>query len=228
MSVKTHFNLTPREYDQMRRGHLARRRVEWLARRIALHERGSCSVLEIGSGTGSTLSALATRLPHGEFVGVDIVPEMVSFAAEQYGRDNVRFEVRDIVADPVKDGAFDIAFSIDVLHHVHALRHFCGAVRRGLTRSGIWVAIEPNIFHPYILFHQERLRRAGFDEDHFRPWRVEPVLREAGFVIHSRRYAFAIPGWVDRVPAPLERLERLCERVPLFGGSVVYELRAAV
>ena len=212
----------------MRRGHLARRRVEWLARVIGLHKRDSYSVVEIGSGTGGTLSALAAQFPQGEFVGVDIVPEMVSFADEQYARDNLRFEVRDIIAAPLKDGAFDIAFSIDVLHHVHALPPFCAAMRRCLTPTGIWVAIEPNIVHPYILFHQERMRRAGFDEDHFRPWRVEPVLRDAGFVIHSRRYAFAIPGWVDRVPAPLERLERLCERVPVLGGSVVYELRTTV
>ena len=212
----------------MRRGHMARRRVEWLARVIARQKRDSCSVVEIGSGTGGTLSALATRLPYGEFVGVDIVPEMVSFAEERYRRDNLRFELRDIVDNPLKDAAFDIAFSIDVLHHVHALRRFCGAVRRCLTRPGLWVVIEPNIFHPYILFHQERMRRAGFDEDHFRPWSVEPVLRDAGFVIHSRRYAFAIPGWVEKVSAPLERLERLCERVPLLGGSIVYELRTTV
>ena len=225
MTVKTHFNLTPQEYDQLRRGHLARRRVDWLAEVIGLHKHQSCSVLEIGSGTGSTLSALATRFPNCEFVGVEIIPEMVSFAKQQHRRDNVRFEVRDIIQEPLASDGFDIAFSIDVLHHIHALPRFCVAISQCLKRPGIWVAIEPNIFHPYILFHQERMRRAGFDEDHFRPWQVEPVIRDAGFVIHSRRYAFAVPGWVGRVPTSLERLERLIERIRPFGGSIVYELR---
>jgi SAM-dependent methyltransferase len=225
MTVKTHFNLTPEDYDRLRRGHLARRRTEWLAHVLARHERRRCSVVEIGAGTGGTLYALAMRFPQSQFVGVDIVPDMVKFANEHYRRDNLRFEVRDIINEPLQNDMFDMAFSIDVLHHIHALQRFCVAVQQLMKRSGIWVAIEPNIFHPYILFHQERMRRAGFDEDHFRPWRVEPVLRDAGFVVHSRRFAFAVPGWVDRVPAPVARLERLFERVRLFGGSIVYELR---
>src|SRR5207248_26575 len=82
-----------------------------------------------------------------------------------------------------------------------------------------WLAVEPNVFHPYIFWSQSRLRRAGFDEDHFRPWRAEPVLRKAGFEVTERRYAFFFPGWIDRVPGTVAWLEPLLERFRLFGDQ---------
>jgi hypothetical protein len=80
------------------------------------------------------------------------------------------------------------------------------------------------VFHPYILWSQERMRRAGYDEDHFRPWKVEPLFAESGFDVLDRRYAFLFPGWVEHVPAAVTRLEAPLERFRLFGGSVVYRL----
>jgi hypothetical protein len=93
-----------------------------------------------------------------------------------------------------------------------------------LRPGATWLAIEPNVFHPYIFWSQGRMRRAGFDEDHFRPWTVEPRFRETGFAVIDRRYAFLFPGWIERVPAAIAWLEPLLERFRLFGGSVVYRL----
>ena len=101
---------------------------------------------------------------------------------------------------------------------------FLDGVRRALRPGATWLAIEPNVFHPYIFWSQARMRRAGLDEDHFRPWVVEPALRDTGFGLRDRRYAFLFPGFVRRVPVPLSRLESALERFRLVGGSVVYRL----
>lgn len=116
-------------------------------------------------------------------------------------------------------------FSIDVLHHVHCLDEFFQAVARLLSPEGVWLAIEPNIFHPYIYYSQERMRRAGFDEDHFRPWVAEPLMRHAGFDIDSCTFASVFPGTIRYLPKILRRLERICENHRFLGGSVVYRLR---
>jgi hypothetical protein len=106
---------------------------------------------------------------------------------------------------------------------VRDLEAFLAGLHSVLAPGARWLAIEPNVFHPYIFWSQERMRRAGLDEDHFRPWAVEPTLRHAGFAVADRRYAFLFPGWLEHVPPSLAWLEPL-ERFRFLGGSVVYGL----
>jgi SAM-dependent methyltransferase len=180
-------------------------------------------VLEVGCGPGAILAQVASEHPDAEFVGVDVDPRMIEYAREHHARSNMRFELADFVQrrPPV---TADFAYSVDVLHHVHDLIGFLDGVHQALRPRAMWLAIEPNVFHPYIFWSQARMRRAGLDEDHFRPWVVEPELRNAGFAVKDRRYAFLFPGRVQRVPGPLSRLESALERFRLIGGSVVYRL----
>jgi SAM-dependent methyltransferase len=189
-------------------------------------ERRICSgdtVLEIGCGPGSLLAELAREHPETEFVGIDIDPQMIEHARDHHQGANIRFEVVDLSRKRVVDDAA-FAYSIDVLHHIRALPLFLPGVHASLRADGKWLAIEPNVFHPYIYWSQERMRRSGVDEDHFRPWKVEPLLQAAGFTIVERRYAFLFPGWLERVPRFLAWLEPLLERFRFLGGSVVYRL----
>jgi SAM-dependent methyltransferase len=169
------------------------------------------------------LADLAEERDEIEFVGLDVDPKMVDHARGRRATGNVRFELVDLAEDRPELVA-DFAFSIDVLHHVHALRAFLRGLHDVLRPGGAWLAIEPNLYHPYIFWSQERMRRAGFDEDHFRPRRAEPLFRELGFVAVERRYAFLFPGWVERVPGPIARLEPPLERFRILGASVVYLL----
>jgi SAM-dependent methyltransferase len=148
---------------------------------------------------------------------------MISHAREQHAADNVRFEVADLATDRPAVEA-DFAYSVDVLHHVHEPAPFLRGVNALLRPGAAWVAFEPNIFHPYMFWSQGRMRRAGFDEDHFRPWVTEPQLRAAGFDVRERRYALFFPGWFERVPRALASIEPLLERFRPFGASVVYRL----
>lgn len=224
--AKTHFNLTPAEYEAMREGHLQHRRRDLIVDALNPHSDTVKTVLEIGSGTGSLLANLAQRFPGIQFEGIDIVPEMVAYARERYRQPNLSYAVRDVAAGKF-DRPYQLVFSIDVLHHVHDLPMSLRAIRGAMRAGGTWVVIEPNVWNPYIFLHQERLRRAGFDEDHFRPWRAEPDFAASGFAVASRCYRFLIPGFVKNAGSVLRGLEQIGERCPVLGGSVVYTLIAA-
>ena len=183
-------------------------------------------MLEIGCGPGALLSDLASLHDDVAFLGIDVDPKMIAHARERHARDNVRYELVDLRHETPEEPA-DFAFSIDVLHHVGDLGAFLAGVHRSLRPHATWLAIEPNVFHPYVLVSQERMRRAGHDEDHFRPWRTEPLFTEAGFELLDRRYAFFFPGWMQRVPPAVARIEPPLERFRLLGGSVVYRLERA-
>jgi SAM-dependent methyltransferase len=191
------------------------------ALRSVLPSRGT--VLEVGCGPGANVAQLASEHPDAEFVGVDVDPRMIDYAQAHHVHANLRYELADFVERRPAVLA-DFAYSVDVLHHAHNLNRFLDGVRRALRAGANWLAIEPNVFHLYIFWSQARMRRAGLDEDHFRPWVVEPKLRSAGFAVRDRRYAFLFPGRVQRVPGPLSRLESALERFRLVGGSVVYRL----
>lgn len=221
--LKTHFNLTAAEYEQLRGGHLGDRRRRPVERALAADAAAGAVVLEIGCGPGTLLAALAAAHPEMDFVGFDADPKMIAHARGRNARDNVRFELIDL-AEQRPDGTGDLAYSVDVLHHVRDLRSFLGSLQAALRPGATWLAIEPNVYHPYIFWSQGRMRRAGFDEDHFRPWEVEPRFEEAGFSVVARSYAFLFPGWIERVPRLVAWLEPPLERFRLLGGSVVYRL----
>lgn len=180
-------------------------------------------MLEIGCGPGGLLAELADERPDLEFVGVDVEPKMIEYATESHRRGNVHYELVDL-AEERPPFAADFAFSIDLLHHVQALPPFIEGIRAVLAPGANWLVIEPNIFHPFIFWSQGRMKRAGLDEDHFRPRAGEQAFRAAGFTVTARRYAFLFPGWVERVPRALAWAEPALERFRLLGGSVVYLL----
>ncbi len=222
--MKTHFELSPAEYEQSRQGHLHRRRIELVAAEVARVPSGEV-VLELGSGSGDVLAAVARTRPDVRFVGIDLDEAMVEYAAATHAGPNVTYERRDLVTAPPELRA-RFVFGIDVLHHVPQAETFVAAVARLLAPGARWLAIEPDSRNPYIWLHQERMRRAGLDEDHFHRRAVETAWDASGLELVERRTAFVVPGTFQRVPRLFARAERLLERVPGLAGSVVYVVAA--
>lgn len=221
--MKSHFELTPSQYEAQRQGHLQRRRAAIVGADVATRARDGDLVVELGCGPGDILADVARAHPGVEFLGLDIDRGMVEHARFAHEASNLTFRETD-VADGCLDLHACVVFSIDVLHHVHELRPFVGAVSALLGRTGWWTVIEPNSRNPYIWLHQERMRRAGLDEDHFHRGPFEREVARSGLRVARRTTAFAFPGFVRSVPSPLAWAEARLERVPLLGGSVVYGL----
>jgi len=219
----SHFDTPPEEYERGRAGHLQRRRVETIL--AATDSRRAQVVAELGCGTGAVLRALASERPRLDFDGFDIDERLLGFAAAGNRLPNVAFTRADITQE-VLPRHYDLLFSIDTIHHLHDHQAAFRSIRAGLATRGTWLAVEPNIWHPYVSLQQERMRRAGLDEDHFRLWRLVPLLEAAGFRVASRRYLHALPGGIERVPRPVRRIERCIERLPAVGASIVLELTA--
>ena len=221
--MKTHFELSAADYERTRGGHLGRRRAQLVAGELDAHTTAGATVLEIGCGPGALLAELAAGRPELEFVGVDVEERMIGYAREAHDAENVAYERVDLAEDRPRLEA-DFAYSIDVLHHVHELPPFLAGVRSVLRPGATWLLVEPNVFHPYVHWSQARMKRAGLDEDHFRPSVVEPLFRDAGLTVSAKRYAFFFPGWIERVPRALTWVEPKLERFRLLGGSVLYLL----
>ena len=204
---------------------MQRRREELVANVLRRAHSGAIAV-ELGCGPGALVASLAETRPDLGFLGLDVDEAMIEHARRTHVASNLSFEVADLEAETPSVEA-PVLFSVDLIHHVHDHDAFLANVVGILAPGGTWVLAEPNVFHPYVFLLQERMRRRGLDEDHFRPWRFESALERAGLVVESRRTAFAVPGWVQSVPLPVQRVERVVERVPVLGGSVVYVVRAA-
>ena len=224
--MKSHFELSPAEYEARRQGHLQRRRVALVGADVTAHAREGDQVVELGCGPGDVLAALAAERPDVWFIGVDVDGAMIAHANEAHAAGNVAFRAVDIADTPIAERA-RVVFGIDVLHHVHALDRFALSVARILVPGGIWTVIEPNGRNPYIWLHQELMRRAGLDEAHFPRAPFARAVDGAGLRIIKSSTAFLVPGSVRSVPRPVARAESMLERVPLLGGSVVYRVSTA-
>src|SRR5262249_22567772 len=143
-----HATCSAEAYDHARSGHLQSRRHDIIAACVERAGKG-CSVLEVGCGSGALLRLLRRRFPTSRLVGIDTSDALVSLAARTVG-DDIRIVNRNIEQGADDLGSFDVIASIDVLHHIQNRRAAIAALRSVARPGAHWVAIEPNIWHPYV------------------------------------------------------------------------------
>src|SRR5688500_2847668 len=73
-------------------------------------------VLDIGSGTGALVDAVATATPSGRVVGIDRSEPYVAIARARHQQPHVRFDVGDAQHLPFGDARFDRALSQLILN----------------------------------------------------------------------------------------------------------------
>ncbi len=155
-----------------------------------------------------------------DFAVVEINDRMMAHGEEKYrGRGLAR-----TTAIPIGFQA-DLLFSIDVIHHLRDRPRVFSDMRAAARSGARWLVIEPNIFHPYVWWFQESMRRKGLDEDHFRPRVSEPEFEQAGWRIGTKAYMHLWPASFEPSERA-KRVERQLEMSRRLGGSVVYQLHA--
>ncbi|MGY1731903.1 class I SAM-dependent methyltransferase [Geodermatophilus sp. SYSU D01045] len=217
------FDGDPGGYDDLRAwGHMALRRHDYFDEVVRATPG---PVLELGSGTGTLLRALAARHPDRTFLGVEPLDAYVDYARERAHRDglgNVRFEVgagEDLGA-VVPDRWAGLVLTVDTLHHVVDGQRVTRELARATRPGGRWRAMEPNRQHPWVwLYH---VLTPG--ERTFPPGRFLRVAGQAGWRLRGRERMFVVPSGTPPLPAWAARAERALERLPVVSGAVVHDL----
>ena len=219
-SARDTLQRTPTEYD--RRGAVtssdAARR--WSGPRYA--HSGARNVLEIGSGTGRSSLNFAAR-PRCRVFGVRCRAGDASPTRTPNTASRISATRWPTCSNPTLPATYEFAYSIDMSPHPRPAR-LPPSRAAGARARRPFADRQPNILHPYIYVHQSACGAPASTRP-LPPWRFEPLMREAGFTVTSRRYASLSPA-ASSVSPVLGRVEHALEPVPLIGGSVVSLLRA--
>ena len=70
-----------------------------------------CNLIDVVCGPGHNCELLATRLPQAEVVGVDLSDTLIDIARQK--RENLSFEVGNVLALRFKGEQYDVAISVN-------------------------------------------------------------------------------------------------------------------
>jgi len=166
------------------------------------------TVIEIGCGTGDYIIALAEMFPRHCYEGFDLSTEMLKLASRRSGR--VRFVRADADAGfPYGDEEADVAFMVDVVHHLRNLSNLFLETFRTLKPHGLFVIVtdsEANIRARSLTHYFPEILDVEID----RYPRVADLARfaeEAGFRCEPPEPA---EGYLELDDEFVSRVERKC------------------
>lgn len=96
-------------------------------------------ILDIGCGTGETLTFLKTQFPKASLQGVDLSPEAVKFTQKR----GHRARISEATNLPFKDGSFDSVLLLDVIEHIDDDNSVIKEAKRVLKSGGIIILTAP-------------------------------------------------------------------------------------
>jgi len=123
------------------------------------------TVLDLGCGSGYG-SYILKNIGHSNKVsGVDISPDAINYAQENYGK-NIDFQIGNIHhLDNIPDKSIDIAISFEVLEHTDKQDQMLSEIKRVLKNGGTAIISTPNIltYPPGNEYHLKELSPKDFN-----------------------------------------------------------------
>ena len=119
------------------------RTAENSAAYLLAHLRPGLSLLDVGCGPGTITADLASRVAPGRVTAIEVTPSALSLARAEVGArglDNVDFDVADVHALDLPDGAFDVVHAHQVLQHVADPVRALAEMRRVCRPGGVVAA----------------------------------------------------------------------------------------
>jgi ubiquinone/menaquinone biosynthesis C-methylase UbiE len=140
------FNKIANDYDTSLEGKQARTIYPFVLKKLdylTYH-----SILDVGCGTGTILSAIAKRKDDGVILaGIDISPEMIR-VAKKHMEEKADLRVGDAEDLPWKDNSFDVALCLYSFHHYTHPQKALSEINRVITQGGQLILADAWIFSP--------------------------------------------------------------------------------
>jgi SAM-dependent methyltransferase len=155
-------------------------------------DRDDIKVLDIGCGIGLMDTFLADRFK--DFSGVDVEPGVIEKASAR--NPGVNYELYDPENSglPFSDGAVDLAFAVNVIHHVSPTgwEKFMQEMYRVVKKNGMAVMFEHNPLNPLTRTAVDRCR---FDRDAvlLKRKKLSSLFSTAGFSMSESSYIVFFP-----------------------------------
>ena len=95
-------------------------------------------LLDLGCGDGKITALIASQIPHGKIVGLDVSESMVQFASSKFSHDersNLSFVAGDAINLPFEQ-EFDVVVSFSALHWVVEQERALKEIHRVLVPGG--------------------------------------------------------------------------------------------
>ncbi len=153
------------------------------------------TVLDFGCGSGRVASALSKKLELSNFVGVDVVPELLQYAASICPK-NYRFFVNHSLELPIPDQVFDFAYAFSVFTHLLQ-------TEIGIYSIGIMQKLKPNGIFVFSFLEMDRHWKTFQDSmlahlQHGQPYpHLNIFLSRDQIVTIAQQLGFEVEKWVD-------------------------------
>jgi len=104
------------------------------------------TILDAGCGTGYGSYLISKHGLGKQIQAVDISPQTIIYAKENYGKSNIDFHVDDILnLKTIKDKTIDLAISFEVIEHISKQNKFLLQIKRVLKNKGLFIVSTPNV-----------------------------------------------------------------------------------
>jgi SAM-dependent methyltransferase len=124
---------------------------------------GGRRVLDAACGTGYGSFMLSMKA--GQVVGIDLSPDAVTYACDNFKRDNLSFKVADILALPFKSETFDLSIAFEIFEHVENPSDMLTELKRVTSGNGKVIISTPNgSFEKSTVPNPFHVREYDFDE----------------------------------------------------------------
>ena len=144
------------------------------------------SLLDVGCGTCFYFPLLAKHAV--KLTGVDLCIPMLDVAQELIDvkkLENCEVRQSSALELPFEDNTFDVVHSWDFLHHVPDVPKAISEIKRVLKPKGRYIAVEPNLINPSILWYHVR-RKAEWGLLKQNQFSLPSILRGQGFDLKIR------------------------------------------
>ncbi len=182
-------------------------------------------VLEVGCGTGATLSLIQREYPNAEVHGIELVPEVAQIGQRNHDIIDGNIETMEL---PYDYNQFDYVIFGDVLEHLCNPENVLRRLIPYLTENGCFICSIPNIMHVSVMYSllkgEFEYQDSGImDRTHMRFFTkksIENMFNRIGFSVE--RLGYTENRCAEKTPYK-EFLDWICSRE---GNADITEFQA--